>query len=303
MRSVAKAFTECVCDICGSGSHSKIDVTASYLGGHPLCVCHDCGFIYVRHRRNSEKIAEIWSGVIYENDYIPRIPAIVARHTYAAEFLSSQLKLRGKNLLDIGAGDGQFLDIVRRMESSTQPFGVEPSARNCQEMTKIGIDSYCGTIESYIEDRNDTLHKFQIVSLLWTLENSHSCTALIEAARTALTDGGHIIVATGSRILVPFKKPLYDYLGLYDGTSAPDLHSFRFSANSLQNLLESRGFDIISINRYIDTDYLVIIAKNTGCSGFSNLRADDPEKIIDFFERWHRDTEQYFSKGSLLTDK
>mgnify|MGYP002844685809 FL=1 len=133
--------------------------------------------------------------------------------------------------------------------------------------------------------------------MLWTLENSHSCKVLVDAARTKLVDGGHLIVATGSRILVPFKKPLHDYLGLYNGTSEPDLHSFRFSANSLQNLLESSGFDIISINRYIDTDYLVIIAKNTGRSGFSPIRADDPEKIIDFFERWHRDTQQYFPQA------
>lgn len=292
-----------VCDICGSGSHSTIDVTASYLGGYPLCVCHDCGFVYVRQRRTSKTIAEIWSKVIYENDYIPKIPAVVARHTYVAEFLSSQLKRKGGNILDMGAGDGQFLNIVRRMDSSIQPFGIEPSAKNCQEMAKIGIDSYCGTVESYIEDRKNTLHKFQVVSLLWTLENSHSCTALIAAARAALTDGGYLIVATGSRILVPFKKPLYDYLGLYDGTFTPDLHSFRFSANSLQNLLESKGFDIASINSYIDTDHLVIIARNTGRSGLNRVRTDDPDKIIDYFERWHRDTEQYFSKSSLLESK
>jgi hypothetical protein len=61
--------------------------------------------------------------------------------------------------------------------------------------------------------------------------------------------------------------------------------------------LESCGFDITSVNRYIDTDHLVIIAKNTGRSGFSLTRSDDPKKIIDFFERWDRDTQQFFPQA------
>ena len=297
MRPVAENYRTYACDVCGSGSYSEIHITASYLGGQPLCVCNDCGFIYVRHRRDPERIAEIWSEIIYKSDYIPKTPAYVARHTYVAEYLSSQLKLKGERLIDIGAGDGQFLNIISKSDYGGIPFGVEPSLANCQRMTSIGIDSYCGTIESYIEDPENTVPKFEIVSLLWTLENSASCRSIIDSARNVLVDGGHIIIATGSRILVPFKKPLYDYLGLYKGTSTPDLHSFRFSANSLQNLLESSGFDITSVNRYIDTDHLVIIAKNTGRSGFSRTRSDDPQKIIDFFERWDRDTQQFFPQA------
>ena len=120
---------------------------------------------------------------------------------------------------------------------------------------------------------------------------------MIDTAYNLLTEGGHIITATGSRILVPFKKPLYDYLGLYEGTATPDLHSFRFSKNSLQNLLVLCGFEVIWINRYLDSDYLVMIGKKKNKSTTITLHKDDPEKIIDFFNRWDFETREYFQDG------
>ena len=285
------------CDICGSKNCQEIFVTKDYLGGHPLHVCCDCGFIYVRKRRNEEKIAEEWSETIFDNSYNAKIPAIIARHVYVAECMDKNLFLNQKTLCDIGAGTGQFLDIIRRSEYAAVPFGIEPSKKNCATMTKLGIRNYCGTVSSYINKKSFASTRFQLVSVLWTLENTQSCRSIIDTAYNLLIEGGYIIIATGSRILVPFKKPLYDYLGLYGGCSTPDLHSFRFSTNSLRNLLTICNFDIIWINRYLDSDYLVMIGKKKNKSTKITLHKDNPEEIIDFFNRWDFDTRQFFQEG------
>ena len=50
---------------------------------------------------------------------------------------------------------------------------------------------------------------------------------------------------------------------MYFGNPDPDSHPFHFSKNSLSNLLILNKFNPVFINRYIDSDYLVIIAKKT----------------------------------------
>ena len=80
-------------------------------------------------------------------------------------------------------------------------------------------------IEDFKSDR-----QFDIVTLNWTLENTGDCMDVLERARKLLNPDGHICVATGSRILVPFKKPLSTYFS----DNPADLHCFRWSANSLE---------------------------------------------------------------------
>ena len=285
------------CDICESKNCQEISVTRDYLDNNPLHVCCDCGFVYVRERRNAETIAEDWSNIIYDSGYKPEIPAIVARHVYVAEFMANEFNLKDKTLCDIGAGGGQFVDIIRRPEYGALPFSIEPSETNCAKMTALGIKNYRGTIESYVDQNVFASKHFHLVSFLWTMENAHSCRFCINTAYNLLENEGYIIIATGSRILVPFKKPLHNYLGLYKGTHTPDLHAFRFSANSLQNLLTIGGFEVIRINRYIDSDYLVMIGKKIGKSAKITLRKDDPREIVKFFNRWDFDTRQYFPEG------
>ena len=48
---------------------------------------------------------------------------------------------------------------------------------------------------------------------------------------------------------------------MYFGKNSPDLHPFHFTKNSLSNLLVLNKFRPVFINRYIDSDYLLIIAK------------------------------------------
>jgi hypothetical protein len=285
------------CDLCGSDDGREIPVTRRYFNDHPLHVCGDCGFVYVRERRSAERITNDWSNIIYGSGYVPRLPAIVARHVYVAEFVAERIGLNDRSMCDIGAGTGQFLEIALRPEYSAIPFGIEPSTKNCQRMAEQGINNFCGTIESYISKTKLTNHGYSIATLLWTVENSKSCRTLLDAAHDIIDDSGHVVVATGSRILVPFKKPLHDYLGLYEGTETPDTHSFWFSANSLQNLLEISGFEVVHVNRYIDTDYLVMIGKKVHTSADTVRHHDNPNDVINYFERWDRDTHDHFPKA------
>ena len=89
-----------------------------------------------------------------------------------------------------------------------------------------------------------------------------------------------IVIEESSRILVPFKKPIQ----MYFGKGNPDIHPFHFSKNSLSNLLIINKFKPIFINRYIDSDYLLVIAKKIDKIE-TKINLDDYKKVKKFLRR------------------
>ena len=296
-------FVEMPCDVCGTDDAAEISCAPAYTKGQHIHVCKQCGFVYVKMRRSFEAVADTWSHEIYStrndketsysDEYTPRIPAVIARLTFVAEVVRDMLDSPDGTLCDIGAGEGVFLDIVRQPSFGLNVFGIEPSENNCRIMTGKGIDCYAGTIEAYMAQSESPVKRFDNVTIMWTLENCQSCRAMLEAAYTLLDRGGHLLVATGSRILVPFKKPLHYYLG----GNLSDTHAFRFSANTLQHLLETCGFEIVYRNRYIDSDILCVVAQKVGKSINHIYPKDNYQDVLDFFERWHQETQTHYMKA------
>jgi SAM-dependent methyltransferase len=159
-------------------------------------------------------------------------------------------------------------------------------------MRSDGIDAFEGTIEDFLSDEEASKRQFDIVTIMWTLENCSSCRTMIDAAYNILRPGGHLLVATGSRILVPFKKPLQYYIG---NDKWGDTHPFRFSANSLRGLLAGSGFATTEINRFFDTDYLVVAAQKTDGAAEIPWKKDNYQEVIDFFDRWHAETRDHLA--------
>ena len=301
-QSNSDEYVETSCDLCGFDDAEEIYCARKYTGDQPVHVCKNCGLIYVRNRRSAEKIADVWSDEIYTTrsdqqvansaSYSSNIPAVIARLTFIAEVVRSELKVGQKRLCDIGAGEGLFLDLIRQRVSDLTLVGVEPSANNCHIMQDANISFFHGTIERFINERAlSEEEKFDVVTIMWTLENCFSARTMLEGANSILRDGGHVVVATGSRIMVPFKKPLDYYLG----TNPSDSHAFRFSANTLQRFLTSTGFEVTYRNRFIDNDVLCMIAKKTDHQVMPESPSDSYLEVIDFFERWHKETAKHYS--------
>ena len=131
---------------------------------------------------------------------------------------------------------------------------------------------------------------FDFVTMMWTLCNSYSCRDMINVAYKLLKPSGHICIAEGSRILVPFKKPLHYYFS----KMKTDLHPYHFSANALTNLLQTSGFQVTKTNRFIDTDILCIMGKKQDKKFTKPLNKDNPNDVVNFFNRWHLETLNYY---------
>lgn len=280
------------CDVCGSEEAVEVPHAEEYTNGQKIHICKKCGFVYVKKRRSAEDIAKTWSEDLFGKNYTSAIPAVKARLTFVAEFINSNIGLKNKKVCDIGAGEGEFLNIIKQEKYGASVFGIEPSKDNCELMNKKGIENYNGTVEDYFKNVNES-KKFDIVTISWTLENCQSCKEMLNVAYKILNEKGHIIIATGSRILVPFKKPLYLYLS----KNHADTHSFRFSTNTLKALLALSNFKTVHLNRYIDNDVLCIIAQKTDGSEKIEWAGDNYLDVYNFFERWHTETKMYYSEN------
>ena len=264
------------CDLCGSSDYKSIDVARPYIGDNdPPVVCMGCGFCYVTERRSSAEIAKAWDG-IWGEGYTSAWPAVKARLTYVCEWLDETIGLGGKSVLEIGAGEGSFLEMVRA--KGGHPVGIEPFKGNVDQIRSKDIYCFHGTAESVEPGKHD------VVCLLWTLENTGNCIGVLERAREFLNPGGYVVVATGSRILVPYKKPLSSYFS----ENPADTHCFRFSYLSLMRTAMLADLAPVDENRFKDSDWLVMSFKSATDKTLAVI-SDRPNEVWWFFKKWAKD--------------
>ena len=278
-------------DYYGKGKTILVPYSKKLTGGYEINISKYSGLVSVIKRRDSIKIAKEWSEKIFgknfsKSSYTSKIPAVIARHTYVMETILSKLNLKSKSVCDFGAGEGEFLKMLKK-KINFFSYGIEPSKKNCKLLTKNRIENFQGTVEQYNEIKNKK--KFDVITVMWTLCNTSNSFEIIKIASNLIKKNGYIIIAESSRILVPFKKPIQ----MYFGKNNPDLHPFHFSKNSLSNILLLNKFRPIYINRYIDSDHIIIIAKKIKKVEKNKIKLDNYLKVKNFFERWYRESQKY----------
>jgi 2-polyprenyl-3-methyl-5-hydroxy-6-metoxy-1,4-benzoquinol methylase len=289
-------YQEFPCDVCGSTEAIEVPRVREYAHGQVIHICKKCGLIYTKMRRSFERIADAWSKelfgdpkVLSPTNYSAKNPHVKSRLTYFAEFIDTHLGVKGKKVCDIGAGEGLFLDYVR--SGGAEVFGIEPSEKNCALMTQASIPHFKGTIEQYAAHAQKTgdPYRADIATMSFTLECTQKPRVMLDIAHSILKDGGHVAIHMGSRFLVPFKKPIFNYF-----SAAPaDTHPLHLSFNTLKGLLAGSGFEIIHHNPYVENDNLCVIAKKMPAGSKIDWKGDDYLKVADFIERWHKESLHY----------
>lgn len=288
---VEEEHKEFPCDVCGGVEAVEVPHCREYTGGQAIHICMRCGFVYVKMRRSAKAIADTWSNALFGNLYSAATPIQKSRFTYVLECMQKSLGLNNKVVCDIGAGEGLFLKTVLQGNYGALVMGIEPSKRNCERLVQMQVECFNGTIEEFNKSDNHKEQKVDIVTMLWTLENCQSSRVMLAGAYEMLKEGGYVVIATGSRILVPFKKPLDHYFS----TNYADTHASRFSCNTLRALLAVTGFEVVDINPYMDHDVLCMIAKKAPQTDHVSWKGDHYLDVCNYFERWHVETKMYYS--------
>jgi|TARA_B100001964_G_scaffold232137_1_gene287579 ubiquinone/menaquinone biosynthesis C-methylase UbiE len=270
----------------------------------PVYLSKKTGLVFHNKFKSSLEVLEEWSQKIHSgkmdpknNSYTDDSSGMSARHFYVLDFLNRFINIKNKRVIDFAFGEGGLLLKAKKYFNINNLVGVEHSKRNILKIKKrfkkenIKIpELYNSSIEKLILKK-----KTDIGILTWTLCNCSEPINIINSISENIKTNGYLIVAESSRILVPFKKPIFNYFN--PKKDAGHTHPWHWSFNSLNNIFKLCGFELIKANRYFDENDLVLIFKNSKKIN-QKFKFDNYLNVVNFFKRWNEESKNYKSFNS-----
>ena len=271
-----------------SDSAIPLDFLGKYLpSGDSIHVNPITGFVTSSRSMSAENVAKYWSEIIFPNkseeSYSAYNPFAQARLLYVMQSIAKFLNFNKETNLricDFATGEGVLLSLLRNNYPKLKISGTEHSSVLVESLKSNGFDVYIKTLGAQTSMSNK--EQFDISTLTWTLANAIDPLACLRDVVEDTKTGGYVCVAESSRILVPFRKSLNDY---FSKTLPADLHPSNFSANTLKLLMQLAGLEIVFINRYFDSDVLMIVGKKVSHQVEPKF-FDDQMQVVKFMREW-----------------
>lgn len=242
-----------VCPVCGTGAHSRLHADArfdpsrvtamSYSSRktpermhHRLMECTGCDVLYASPIPPVESLNDAYHDAAYESTLEARYAAATYRRLLN-RLVGDLPDLRGA--VDIGAGDGAFLEELHRA-GFDRIVGFEPSAApRAVASADIRPHILPAPFAPEVLSEGD----FTLVSCLQTIEHVPDPLGLCKAAAQNLAPGGALMIVCHNRRALSARLP-------NRGSPIFDIeHLQLFSPRSVRTLLTRAGFDRINVRR------------------------------------------------------
>ncbi len=175
----------------------------------------------------------------YRRDEITSTPRITkgAQHLVLRLYGSS---LKGKKVLDVGCGPGEFLAALRGKGCEAWGVDFDRNAIVAAQKHFQLPNLYAMSIEEFFEKAS--VPQFDLITSFEVIEHVEDPMAFVKLMAGKLKSDGRIIISTPSRERVlPNIYPL-DF---------PPHHLIRWNAEALSNMFKPFGFEAVSV-RYVD---------------------------------------------------
>jgi 2-polyprenyl-3-methyl-5-hydroxy-6-metoxy-1,4-benzoquinol methylase len=214
--------------------------------GFTLCRCADCGLEFVSPRLSFEELAE----KVYSDNYFPKRDGANLPSPDTVDYIERQLAdfqklLDGrKKVLDIGCGNGAFLDLAREAgwEIAGVDIKVSPDARELD----------CPLWEGRLQEIDFGGERFDLIRLNHVLEHTQEPLRELQICRELLSPDGVLYISVPNITgLSPRLKNLQSRLHLKSHRwrhYAAMHHLFFFSPETLRAIVERAGFRVIEWN-------------------------------------------------------
>ena len=223
-----------------------------------LAVCHGCGFIFnaawdVQHT--------IYSGQYEETQGFS--PTFNRFSRVLAEELISSYDIRGKTVLEIGCGKGEFLSLICEL-GGNRGIGYDPSF--VPDRQRAGQDIRF-VREFFTEDTSETAP--DLLCCKMTLEHIGETNRFLRSVRS---------VANRKDSVVFFQVPDVDRI-LKEGAfwDVYYEHCSYFSATSLRHLFTGTGFTVQRVWTGYDGQYLMILT--SPAEHGSDIKSSDTDDV------------------------
>ncbi len=240
-------------------------------------------------KHSPRDILDYWSNIVFTSnsseDYSAFLPYARGRLYYVARTIIDYFEKSGSTNLsfcDFATGQGVLPNLLRREMPNWTIRCTEGSKLLCERIRNDGFNVDACMLG------NGEIPPFEVkvASLTWTLCNCIRPLDVLLEVRNHISDGGYLVIAESSRLLVPFRKSLRDLI--FNGHPA-DVHPYYFSINTLNALMKCAGFSSVYINRYYDSDVMLVIGRKDKSLPDENevVFGDSSILVRSFFETYH----------------
>jgi len=240
---------------------SKKEALNFPTGNLKLAYCTDCGFI--TNVLFNSTLQAYTSEYEVEQTFSPTFNVFAKRF---AEHLLNRFDLKGKTVIEIGCGRGDFLALLCHL-GNCQGIGIDPSAT--KERLKATGNEKVQLISEYYSEKHADI-KGDLILCRHTLEHIDNTYQFLQTLRNTI--GGNL------HIPVVFEVP--ETIRVLSDIAFEDIyyeHCSYFTPGSLARLFRFTGFEILDIYLDYDDQYLFIEAKPV--NGKSQLKHEKEETV------------------------
>ena len=239
-----------MCPCGGGGSPSEVFHTST----RRYVACPRCGLVFLSPRPSSTRVEEYYRES-YDGSYGAAESSADRQPVFASVLahLSDWRRPPGR-LLDIGCGDGAFMMLCR--EAGWTCAGVEVSQGAATRARAKGC-----TVISPAELDQSTVGQFDVVTLVNVLETVTDPAAIVRAMTQQIKPQGIIAVRVSNGLFHQRMRAPVRWCGAqYDQA----FHLFSYSPNALRTLVETSGFEVLSLRNSAPSLGPVISANSWG---------------------------------------
>ena len=226
-----------MCPCGGGGSPSEVFHTST----RRYVACPRCGLVFLSPRPSSTRVEEYYRES-YDGSYGAAESSADRQPVFASVLahLSDWRRPPGR-LLDIGCGDGAFMMLCR--EAGWTCAGVEVSQGAAARARAKGC-----TVFSPTELGESTVGQYDVVTLVNVLETVTDPAAIVRALTQQIKPQGIIAVRVSNGLFHQQMRAPVRWCGAqYDQA----FHLFSYSPNALRMLMETSGFEVLSLRNSV----------------------------------------------------
>ncbi|MEW6681767.1 MAG: class I SAM-dependent methyltransferase [Nitrospirota bacterium] len=229
---------------------AKAEAFGFRRGDIVLAFCRDCGFI--TNTAFKRELLEYGADCEESQGFSPTFRSFASGLGHE---LVERYQLRGKTILEIGCGKGEFLSMLCAY-GHNQGVGFDPAyVEGRHEPIEGGSVRF---IKDYYSEKYSQ-YQADFVCCQMTLEHIHQVGPFIHMVRGAIGNRGSTVVY--------FQVP--DVTRILRDCAFEDIyyeHCSYFSPGSLARLFRKNGFDILDLRTEYDGQYLIIEARTAGAN-------------------------------------
>ncbi|MFL6596217.1 MAG: class I SAM-dependent methyltransferase, partial [Chthoniobacterales bacterium] len=140
------------------------------------------------------------------------------------------------SLLDIGCGDGQFLELLEDLPR-VRGIGLDTTAASIAKCRDRGVEAHQGTINDYLQRAPDRAGRYDVVTAFHCLEHVPDPSRFLSEMLTLLAPGGRLLVST------PYSPMSFETMW-FDPLNHPPHHLTRWNGRSYNALAERHDLSV-----------------------------------------------------------